>query len=39
MSVNRTPYLGSYGGGSSQVPNPYQIDTPGGKEDISWILD
>ena len=39
MSVNRTPYLGSYGGGSGQVPNPYQIDTPGGKEDISWILD
>ena len=39
MSVNRTPYLGSYGGGSGQVPNPYQIDTPGGPEDISWILD
>ena len=22
-----------------KVPNPYKIDTPGGQEDISWILD
>ena len=39
MSVNRTPYQGSYGGGYGKVPNPYKIDTPGGQEDISWILD
>ena len=38
MTVNRTPYQGSYGGGFGKVKNPYQIDTPDGKEDISWLL-
>ena len=38
MTVNRTPYQGSYGGGYGKVKNPYQIDTPDGKEDISWLL-
>ena len=38
MSVNRTTYQGSYGGGFGKVKNPYQIDTPDGKEDISWLL-
>ena len=38
MTVNRTPYQGSYGGGYGKIKNPYQIDTPDGKEDISWLL-
>jgi hypothetical protein len=38
MSVNRTPYQGSYGGGYNQVKNPYEIDTPDGKENIKWLL-
>ena len=38
MTVNRTPYQGSYGGGYGKRKNPYQIDTPDGKEDISWLL-
>jgi hypothetical protein len=38
MTVNRTPYQGGYGGGYGQVKNPYSMDTPDGKEDISWLL-
>ena len=38
IKINRTPYQGSYGGGYGKVKNPYQIDTPDGKEDISWLL-
>ena len=38
MTVNRSPYQGSYSGGFGKVKNPYQIDTPDGKEDISWLL-
>lgn len=38
MTVNRSPYQGSYSGGLGKVKNPYQIDTPDGKEDISWLL-
>ena len=37
MSVNRTPYQGSYGG-KQQVRNPYNIDTEHGKENINWLL-
>ena len=37
MSVNRTPYQGSYGG-TSQVRNPYNLDTEHGKENINWLL-
>ena len=37
MSVNRTPYQGSYGG-ASQVRNPYNLDTEHGKENINWLL-
>ena len=37
MSVNRTPYQGSYGG-KQQVRNPYSIDTEHGKENINWLL-
>jgi hypothetical protein len=37
MSVNRTPYQGSYGG-TSQVRNPYSLDTEHGKENINWLL-
>ena len=37
MQVNRTPYQGSYGSGNN-VKNPYSIDTPGGKEDVSWLF-
>ena len=39
MSVNRTPYQGSYGAGYGKVPNPYRMDTPDGTEDISWLID
>ena len=37
MSVTRTPYQGSYGG-NQNVKNPYEIDTPDGKENINWLL-
>ena len=37
MQVNRTPYQGSYGTGN-KVRNPYSVDTPDGKEDISWLF-
>ena len=37
MQVNRTPYQGSYGSGNN-VKNPYSVDTPGGKEDVSWLF-
>tara|TARA_R110000851_G_scaffold2354_2_gene9263 strand:- start:600 stop:1232 length:633 start_codon:yes stop_codon:yes gene_type:complete len=37
MSVTRTPYQGSYGG-NQNIKNPYEIDTPDGKENINWLL-
>ena len=37
MSVNRTPYQGSYGG-TSKIRNPYNLDTEHGKENIDWLL-
>ena len=36
MKVNRTPYQGGYF--SSGTDNPYHINTPDGKEDISWLF-
>ena len=38
MKVNRTPYQASYGVGHTKVKNPYQMNTPDGNEDISWLL-
>ena len=38
MKVNRTPYQASYGVGNQKVKNPYQMNTPDGNEDISWLL-
>jgi len=38
MSVNRTPYMGSYGSQVNQYNNPWSIKTDYGKEDISWLL-
>jgi len=37
MKVNRTAYQGGYGS-NNKVPNPYQIDTTNGKENIDWLL-
>jgi len=39
ISVNRTPYMGSYGNGApNPYDNPYSIKTEHGKEDISWLF-
>jgi hypothetical protein len=39
IAVNRTPYMGSYGGGTpNPYNNPYSIQTEHGKEDISWLF-
>ena len=39
ISVNRTPYMGSYGNGTpNPYDNPYSIKTEHGKEDISWLF-
>jgi|TARA_R110000782_G_scaffold41656_6_gene95325 hypothetical protein len=38
MKVNRTPYQAGYGVGHTKVKNPYQMNTPDGNEDISWLL-
>ena len=38
MKVNRTPYQASYGVGNQKIKNPYQMNTPDGNEDISWLL-
>jgi len=39
ISVNRTPYMGSYGAGTpNPYDNPYSIKTEHGKEDISWLF-
>ncbi len=38
MTVNRTPYQASYGVGNTKIKNPYQMNTPEGNEDISWLL-
>ncbi|OVE74119.1 hypothetical protein BVX94_01495 [bacterium B17] len=39
ISVNRTPYMGSYGNGApNPYDNPYSMKTEHGKEDISWLF-
>ncbi|MDA9309736.1 terminase family protein [bacterium] len=39
ISVNRTPYMGSYNGSTpNPYDNPYSMKTEHGKEDIKWLF-